>query len=130
MKEILCHILMRNYFPYGFIETAQGELLVVGDWFAQLCLRPLVWISQSPYNALAMSVAVVIAQTFLAIYALFRNVNYYDMNTPFLENIFNAVKGAALKLCTAILGEHAIYVLRKKKGSDDGMKSSASDIRE
>ena len=121
---------MRNYFPYGFIETAQGELLVVGDWFAQLCLRPLVWISQSPYNALAMSVAVVIAQTFLAIYALFRNVNYYDMNTPFLENIFNAVKGAALKLCTAILGEHAIYVLRKKKGSDDGMKSSASDIRE
>ena len=43
-----------------------------------------------------MSVVVVIAQTFLAIYALFRNMNYYDMNAPFLENFFNAVKGAAL----------------------------------
>lgn len=90
----------------------------------------MVWIFQSPYNALAMSVVVVIAQTFLAIYALSRNVNYYDMNVPFLKNFFNAVKGAVLKLCAAILGEHAIYVLRKKKGSDDGMKSSASVIRE
>ena len=39
------------------------------------------------------------------------------MNGPFLENFFNAVKGAVLRLCMAILGEHAIYVLRKKKGS-------------
>lgn len=83
---------MRNYFPYGFIKTAQDGLLVVGDWFVQLCLRPLAWISQSPYNALTMCVVVVIAQTFLAIYALFRNMNYYDMNAPFLENFFNAVK--------------------------------------
>lgn len=45
-------------------------------------------------------------------------MNYYDMNAPFLENFFNAVKGAALKLCTAILGEHAIHVLRKKGGSE------------
>lgn len=116
VKEIMCHLLMRNYFPYGFIETAQDGSLFVGEWFAQLCLRPLIWISQSPYNALAMSVAVVIAQTFLAIYALFRNMNYYDMNAPFLENFFNAVKGAALKLSTAILGEHAMQVLCKKKG--------------
>ena len=108
--------LMRNYLPYGFIETAQDGSLFVGEWFAQLCLRPLIWISQSPYNALAMSVVVVIAQTFLAIYALFRNMNYYDMNAPFLENFFNAVKGAAMKLSTAILGEHAIHVLCKKKG--------------
>ena len=106
---------MRSYFPYGFIKTAQDGLLVVGDWFARLRLRPLVWISQSPYNALAMSAAAVIAQTFLAIYALFRNMNYYDMNAPFLENFFNADKGAALKLSTAILGEHAIHVLYKKK---------------
>ena len=108
--------LMRNYLPYGFIETAQDGSLFVGEWFAQLCLRPLIWISQSPDNALAMGVVVVIAQTFLAIYALFRNMNYYDMNAPFLEDFFNAVKGAALKLCMAILGEHAIDVLRKKKG--------------
>ena len=73
-------------------------------------------LSQSPYNALAMSVVVVIAQTFLAIYALFRNVNHYDMNAPFLKNYFNVVKGAALKLCTAILGEHALDVLCKKRG--------------
>lgn len=109
---------MRSYFPYRSIKTAQDGLLVVGDWFAQLRLRLLVWISQSPYNALAMSAAVVIAQTFLAIYALFRNMNYYDMNAPFLENFFNAFKGAALKLCTAILGEYEIYVLCKKKGSE------------
>ena len=108
--------LMRNYLPYGFIETAQDGSLFVGEWFAQLCLRPLIWISQSPYNALAMSVAVVIAQTFLAIYALFRNMNYYDMNAPFLENFFKSVKGAVMKLSTAILGEHAIEVLCKKKG--------------
>lgn len=135
MRMSICE---RNYasppyaqlFSLWVIKTAQDGLLVVGDWFAQLCLSPLIWISQSPYNALAMSVVVVIAQTFLAIYALFRNMNYYDMNAPFLENFLNAVKGAALKLYTAILGEHAIYVLRKKKGSDDGMKSSASDIRE
>lgn len=37
-----------------------GNLLVVGDWFAQLGLRSLIWISQSPYNALAMSVVAVI----------------------------------------------------------------------
>lgn len=92
----MCHILMRNYFPYGFIKTAQNGLLFVGDWFAQLRLRPLVWIFQSLYNALAMSAAVVIAQTFLAIYALFRSMNYYGMNAPFLENFFNAVKGAAM----------------------------------
>ena len=122
--------LMRNYLPYGFIETAQDGSLFVGEWFAQLCLRPLIWISQSPYNALAMSVVVVIAQTFLAIYALFRNMNYYDMNAPFLEDFFNAVKGAALKLCTAILGEHAIDVLCKKKGSDDEVQPSASSSRE
>ena len=122
--------LMRNYLPYGFIETAQDGSLVVGEWFAQLCLRPLIWISQSPYNALAMSVVVVIAQTFLAIYALFRNMNYYDMNAPFLENFFNAVKCAALKLFTAILGEHAMQVLRKKKGSEGETRSSASSSRE
>lgn len=122
--------LMRNYLPYGFIETAQDGSLFVGEWFAQLCLRPLIWISQSPFNALAMSVVVVIAQTFLAIYALFRNMNYYDMNAPFLEDFFNAVKGAALKLCTAILGEHAIDVLCKKKGSDDEVQPSASSSRE
>ena len=63
-----------------------------------------------------MSVTVVIAQTFLVIYALFRNMNYYDMNAPFLENFLNAVKGAAMKLSTAILSEHAIHVLCKKKG--------------
>ena len=78
------HLLMRNYFPYGFIKIAQNGLLVVGDWFAQLRLRTLVWISQSPYNALAMSDVVSIAQTFLVIYALFRNMNYYDMSAPFL----------------------------------------------
>lgn len=82
-------------------------------------MRLLIWIYQSPYNALAMSVVVVIAQTFLAIYALFRNMNYYDMNAPFLEDFFNAVKGAALKLSTAILGEHAMQVLRKKKGGGE-----------
>ena len=98
------------------IKTAQDGLLVAGDWFAQLRLRPLVRISQSPYNALAMSVVVVIAQTFLSIYALFRSMNYYDMNAPFLENFFNTVKGEALKLCAAILGEHAMQVLCKKKG--------------
>lgn len=118
--------LMRNYLPYGFIETAQDGSLFVGEWFAQLCLRPLIWISQSPYNALAMSVVVVIAQTFLAIYALFRNMNYYDMNAPFLEDFFNAVKGAALKLSTAILGEHAIDVLCEKKGSGDEVQPSTS----
>lgn len=118
--------LMRNYLPYGFIETAQDGSLFVGEWFAQLCLRPLIWISQSPYNALAMTVVAVIAQTFLAIYALFRNMNYYDMNAPFLENFFNTVKAAALKLCTAILGEHAMQVLRKKKGSGDEVQPSAS----
>ena len=107
---------MHSYLPYGFIGSAQDGLLVVGDWFAQLGLRSLFWISQSPYNALATSVVVVIAQTFLAIYALFRNTNYYDMNAPFLENCFNAVKGAALKLRTAILGEHAMRVLCKKRG--------------
>ena len=96
-------------------------MLVVGDWFAQLGLRSLIWISQSPYNALAMSVVAVIAQTFLAIYELFRNMNYYDMNAPFLENFFNAVKGAALKPCTAILGEHAIHVSCKKKVSEGEM---------
>ena len=88
--------------------------MFVREWFAQLCLRPLIWISQSPYNALPMSVVAVIAQMFLATYALFRNMNYYDMNAPFLENFFNAVKGAALKLSTEILGEHAIEVLCKK----------------
>ena len=82
----------------------------------QLRLRTLVWISQSPYNALAMSDVVSIAQTFLTIYALSRNMIYRDMNAPFLESFFNAVKGAALKLCTAILGEHAIHVLCNKKG--------------
>lgn len=131
-------ICERNYAspPYAqllspwVIKTAQDGSLFVGDWFAQLCLRPLIWISQSPYNALAMSVVAVIAQTFLAIYALFRNMNYYDMNAPFLENFFNSVKGAALKLSTALLGEHAIDVLCKKKGSDDEMKSSESSIRE
>lgn len=121
---------MRNYFSCGFIKAAQDGLLVVGDWFAQLGLRPLVWISQLPYNALTMTVVVVIAKPFLALYALFRNMIYYDMNASFLENFFNAVKGAALKLCAMILGEHAMRVLCKKKGSDDGMKSSASGIRE
>lgn len=117
-------ICERNYAspPYAqllslwVIKTAQDGSLFVGEWFAQLCLRPLIWISQSPFNVHAMSVVVVIAQAFLAIYALFRNMNYYDMNAPFLENFFNAVKGAALKLCTAILGEHAIHVLCKRKG--------------
>lgn len=61
---------------------------------------------------------VVIAQTFLVIYALFRNMNCYDMNVPFLENLLSAVKGAAMKLCTPILGERAIHVLCKKKGSE------------
>ena len=117
-------ICERNYAspPYAqllspwVIKTAQDGLLIVGDWFAQLGLRSLIWISQSPYNVLAMSAVVVIARTFLAIYALFRNMNYYDMNVPFLENFFNAVKGVAMKLSTAIFGEHAIHVLCKKKG--------------
>lgn len=95
--------------------------MFVGDWFVQLRLRPLIWFSQPPYNALAMSVVVVIAQTFLAIYALFRNMNYYDMNAPFLENFFNAVKGAALKLSREILCEHAMRVLCKKKGIEGEM---------
>ena len=112
---------MHSYLPYGFIETAQDGLLVVGDWFAQLGLRSLIWISQSSYNALSMSAVVVIVQTFLAIYALFRNMNYHDMNAPFLENFFNAVKGAVMKLCTAILGEHAMRVLCKKKGNEGEM---------
>lgn len=43
-------------------------------------------------------------------------MNYYDMSAPFFENFFNTVKGAALKLSLAILGEHAIDVLCKKKG--------------
>lgn len=116
--QFVIGFLMRNYLPYGFIETAQGGSMFVGDWFTQLCLRPLIWISQSPYNAFAMCVVVVIAQMFLAVYALFRNMNYYDMNAPFLENFFNAVKGAAMKLSTAILGEHAMDVLCKKKGSE------------
>ena len=124
--QFVIGFLIHNYLPYGFIESAQDGLLVVGDWFVQLGLRSLIWISQSPYNALAMSVVVVIAQTFLAIYALFRNMNYYDMNAPFLENFFKSVKGAALKLSTAILGEHAMHVLRKKRGSDDEMQPSAS----
>ncbi|VWL88249.1 Uncharacterised protein [Collinsella aerofaciens] len=128
--QFVIGLLMHNYLPYGFIETAQDGLLVVGDWFAQLGLRSLIWISQSPDNALAMGVVVVIAQTFLAIYALFRNMNYYDMNAPFLENFFNVVKCAALKLFTAILGEHAMQVLRKKKGSEGETRSSASSSRE
>lgn len=53
-------------------------------------------------------------------------MNYYDMNAPFLENFFNTVKGAALKLSTAILGEHAIDVLCKKRGSDDEVQPSTS----
>lgn len=122
-------ICERNYVlpPYAqllslwVIKASRDGLLVVGDWFAQLGLRSLIWISQSPYNALAMSVVAVIAQTFLAIYELFRNMNYYDMNAPFLENFFNAVKGAALKPCTAILGEHAIHVSCKKKVSEGEM---------
>lgn len=114
--QFVIGFLMHNYLLYGFIETAQDGSLFVGDWFAQLCLRPLIWISQLPYNALAMSAVVVIAQTFLAIYTLFRNMNYYDMNAPFLENFINAVKGAAMKLSTAILDKHAIHVLCKKKG--------------
>ena len=126
----MCLSICERYYaspPYAqllslwVIKTAQDGLLVVGDWFAQLCLSPLIWISRSPYNALAVSVVVVIAQIFLVIYALHKNMNYYDMNALFLENFFNAVKGAALKLCTAILGGHAICVLRKKKGSDDEM---------
>lgn len=76
-----------------------------------------------------MSVVVVIAQTFLAIYALFRNMNYYDMNAPFLEDFFNAVKGAALKLSTAILGEHAMQVLRKKKGGVRARYSECQGVR-
>lgn len=116
VKEIMRHLLMRNYFPYGFIKIAQDGLFAVGDRFAQLRLRALVWISQSPYNALAMSDVVAITQTFLTIYALSRNMIYRDMNAPFLESFFNAVKGAALKLCTAVLGEHAMHVLCKKKG--------------
>ena len=75
----------------------------------------MVWISQSPYNALAMSDVVAIAQTFLTIYALSRNMIYRDMNAPFLESFFNAVKGAALKLCTTILGEHA-YMCCTRRG--------------
>lgn len=37
-----------------------------------------------PEQNTCLIVAVVIAQTFLVIYALFRNMNYYDMNAPFL----------------------------------------------
>ena len=103
-------ICERNYVspPYAqllslwVIKASRDGLLVVGDWFAQLGLRSLIWISQSPYE-------------------LFRNMNYYDMNAPFLENFFNAVKGAALKPCTAILGEHAIHVSCKKKVSEGEM---------
>ena len=131
-------ICERNYAspPYAqllspwVIKTAQDGLLIVGDWFAQLGLRSLIWISQSPYSALAMCVVVVIAQTYLALYALFRNMNYYDMNASFLKNFFNAVKGAAMKLSAAILGEHAIHVLCKKKGSDDEIQSSVSSSQE
>ena len=71
----------------------------------------------------------VIAQTFLAIYALFRNMNYYDMNAPFLENFFNTVKGAALKLSSAILGEHVIDVLCKKKGGVRARYSECQAVR-
>ena len=48
-------------------------------------------------------------------------MNYCDMNAPFLENFFNAVKGAALKLSTGILCEHAMRVLCKKKGIEGEM---------
>lgn len=58
-----------------------------------------------------MRAVAVIAQTFLALYALFRNMNYYGMNAPVLENFFNAVKGTPLKLSTEILCEHAMRVL-------------------
>lgn len=115
-KKLCVTSLCATTKPYGLIKTAQGGSLFVGGWFVQLRLRTLVWISQSPYNALAMSDVVAIAQTCLTIYALSRNMIYRDMNAPFLESFFNAVKGAALKLCTAILGEHAIHVLCKKKG--------------
>lgn len=128
--QFVIGFLMYNYLPHGFVETAQGGSLFIGDWFAQLCLRPLIWISQSPYNALAMSVVAVIAQAFLAIYALFRNMNYYDMNAPFLENFFKSVKGAALKLSTAILGEHAIDVLREKKGERGGCCSPRAIVED
>lgn len=101
----------------------------VGEWFSQQCLSPLIWISQPPCNAPATCAVAVIAQMFLAIYALFRNMNCYDINVPFLEILLNAVKGTALKLSTAVLGEHATHVLNKKKGRKDEMKSSASNIR-
>ena len=48
-------------------------------------------------------------------------MNHYGMNAPFLENFLNAAKGAALKLYTAILGEHAMRVLCKKKGIEGEM---------
>ena len=35
-------------------------------------------------------------------------MNHYDMNAPFLENFFNAVKGAALKLFAVIF----LYITR------------------
>lgn len=57
-------------------------------------------------------------------------MNYYEMNAPFLENFFNTVKAAAMKLSKAILGEHAIDVLCKKKGSEGETRSSASSSRE
>ena len=129
-KKLCVTSLCATTKPYGLIKTAQGGSLFVGGWFVQLRLRPLIWFSQPPYNALGMSVVLVIAQTFLAIYVLFRNMNYYDMNAPFLENFFSAVKDAALKLSTAILGEHAMHVLCKKKGSDDEMQSSVSSSQE
>lgn len=114
---------MRNYFPYGLLRLPKSDCwsLEIGSRWRLLRPTGLKVLDLDFPVALQRSCnecVVVIAQTFLAIYALFRNMNYYDMNAPFLEIFFNAVKGAALKPCTAILGGHAIDVLCKKKGSE------------
>lgn len=87
---LIIRFLMNNNLACGFIEATQGGSMLVGEWFSQQCLSPLIWISQSPCNAPATCVVAVIAQMFLAIYALFRNMNCYDINVIFLEIFLNA----------------------------------------
>ena len=53
---------------------------------------------------------------------------YESAITEFAPFVFKAVCDAADTW--SILGEHAIHVLCKKRGSDDGMKSSARSSQE
>lgn len=41
VKEIMRHLLMRNYFPYGFIKTVQDGLARIEEASVRF---PLVWL--------------------------------------------------------------------------------------